>query len=175
MEKTIDGPLTHERLTDILHYEPQTGVWTWLKSQYQSRPHQGDIAGVIAETTEHKSYRYIGIDQKHYKSQRLAIFYMTGEWPSGEVTQRNHDSLDDTYDNLRVATRSQTIASSKKRVDNTSGFKGVSWNERVGKYESYITLNYKKRHLGWFSSASDAAKKRNEVAQQLQGEFARAA
>ena len=175
MTKVNDGPLTHERLTDILHYEPQTGVWTWLKSQYQNRPHPGDVAGVVTETCEGKSYRYIGIDQRHYKSQRLAIYYMTGSWPDGEVTQKNHDSLDDTYDNLRVATRSQTIASSKKRVDNTSSYRGVSWNERVGKFESYIKLNYKKHHLGFFNCPVAAAKARNEAAERLHGNFARAA
>ena len=165
--------LTHERLCELLHYSPYDGTWTWIKPTHKGRPQVGTIAGTIAHICG-KSYRYIGIDNQRYKAARLAIFYMTKKWPESEVTFRDFNSLNDTYTNLRQASRSQTIAGSKLRVDNTSGFKGVSFNERIGRYEAYIKQNYRKLHLGWFKDPKVAHEKVAKAGKQLFGDFARA-
>ena len=73
--------LTQERLKEVLHYYPETGIWTWLISETH-RIHVGDRAGGIKE----KGYRTIGIDGKRYRSARLAVLYMTGKWPKDDFT-----------------------------------------------------------------------------------------
>jgi hypothetical protein len=174
MPKRKESDLGHERLLGLLHYDLDTGVWTWLKDAYRSRVKAGDIAGTIGGTPDGQSYRYLGVDNFHHKAARLAWFYVNGEWPAGKVTHADADSLNDKYSNLRVATRSEITAAGRMRIDNTSGFRGVSWNNRVRKFQSYITQNYKRRHLGWFDCPAEAHKVRVAAAEHLFGEFARA-
>ncbi len=41
--------------------------------------------------------------------------------------------------------------------NNTSGFRGVNWNEEKQKWHAKISLKKKRLHLGYFSSAEKAA------------------
>lgn len=166
------GKLSHDRLIEVLDYNPQTGVWTWLIGNPKCKA--GDIAGCICLTCDGKRYRYIGVDGYRYKSQRLAWFYMTRDWPDGQITQKDYDSLNDAFANLRVATCSQRNASARLRKDNTSGYKGVSWNKSVKKYQSYIKKDYKRINLGWFDDPWLAHLKYQEAAHHYHGNFARA-
>ena len=43
-------------------------------------------------------------------------------------------------------------------ITNTSGFRGVSWHKGKNSWSSYITINKKKKHLGSFHTALEAAK-----------------
>lgn len=44
----------------------------------------------------------------------------------------------------------------RMRGDNTSSFKGVSWDKHARKWAAYIHVNGKKRHLGCFDSPERA-------------------
>jgi hypothetical protein len=71
--------LTHEYLKSILRYDPEKGIWVWLK---RTRPQASKIKiGGIAGTLHQDGYRFISINGSQYKSSRLAFFYMTGRWP----------------------------------------------------------------------------------------------
>jgi hypothetical protein len=63
-----------------------------------------------------------------YREHRLAWLYMTGEWPTHEIDHINGDRVDNRFCNLREATASENRWNSRKRVNNTSGYKGVSWD-----------------------------------------------
>lgn len=39
--------LTYERLREVLHYNPETGIFTWIVDKSQ-RVKAGDIAGRVA-------------------------------------------------------------------------------------------------------------------------------
>jgi len=41
---------------------------------------------------------------------------------------------------------------------NTSGYRGVSWHNPLSKWRAQITINGKKKHLGYFNSTIEAAK-----------------
>ena len=70
--------LTQKRLKELLHYDPLTGVWTWLETMnHMSKV--GTIAGCIDD-----GYRRITIDQKTYKSSRLAFLYIEGYSPESQ-------------------------------------------------------------------------------------------
>lgn len=78
--------------------------------------------------------------------------------------------------NLRVATRSQNIANSKKSRG-TSKYKGVSFCKQTGKWRSSIEyrLNGKRKsiHIGRYSDEAEAALKYNEMAIKIFKTFAR--
>lgn len=155
--------LTYERLKELLDYNPDTGVWQWLKPT-NSAVEAGFIAGTIASD----GYRKIGVGNTYYMSSRLAFFYMTGHWPKGHMDHINRVRSDDRWANLREATVSDNNANRKKQSNNTSGYRGVSWDHWQGKWD--VRVN--RTHIGWFDSLDDAVIARDQHAQAMQGSFA---
>jgi hypothetical protein len=82
-----------------------------------------------------------------------------GTKPRGsQVDHANRITLDNRGSNLRLATRSQQAQNSGMRSSNTSGYRGVTWHCRVGKWEARIGVNGKRIHLGYFDDPADAAR-----------------
>lgn len=140
--------LTYERLKELLHYEPETGWFTWRINSAVAKP--GDRAGNIHGF----GYRQIGLDYKKYLEHSLAWFYMTGEWPKTEIDHINRDKSDNRWANLRAATRSQQGHNKGMSARNKLGFPGV--NKHGTKYVSRILVDSKAIHLGWFSTIAQA-------------------
>ena len=65
-----------------------------------------------------------------YYEQRLALLYMTGEWPSEEMDHRSLDKADNRWRNIRRASHSQNKFNRPKLSTNTSGYKGVYSDRR---------------------------------------------
>lgn len=62
-------------------------------------------------------------------------------------------------DNCRWANKTVQARNTKKLgKNNTSGFRGVSWNKDKKKWDSRITVNYKNIYVGRFNTAIEAAK-----------------
>ncbi len=95
--------------------------------------------------------------------------------PKGtKVDHRNSsETLDNRRENLRLCTNSQNTCNSKKRSDNTSGYKGVTWSKVSQKYQAGITKDGQRYHLGLFIDPKDAALAYDAKAHELHGEFAR--
>ena len=95
-----------------------------------------------------------------------------GAQPGQEIDHRNHHTLDNRKCNLRICTCQDNNHNAKKRIDNISGFKGVSLR-KTGKWNAYIRVNGKTLHLGNFDEKVDAAKAYDEAAKKYFGEFAK--
>lgn len=157
--------ITVDQVKRLLHYEPDTGVFTWLVQRSQFP------AGKVAGRKDLVGYIQIKINYKNYLSHRLAWFYMTGEWPEHEVDHRNNDRADNRWANLRAATRSQNQGNRLRSRNNTSGFKGVLWDKQSGRWKARI----RQRDLGYYANIEDAAAAYEKAAKELFGEFARSA
>lgn len=90
-----------------------------------------------------------------------------------EGDHRNGDTLDYRRRNLRIATRHQNARNGGLRKNNTSGVKGVYWDR--GRWVARITVDWKGKNLGRFTSIEDARSAYNEAAKRLHGTFARLA
>ena len=123
--------LTQAKLKELLHYEPETGVFTWIEST-SSRIKIGDIAGNKGVD----GYIDIGIYGKLLRAHRLAYLYMTGEWPE-MVDHRDGDGLNNKWENLRLASKRENAINSKRSAKNKSGFKGVSWHVGGKKWQAH--------------------------------------
>jgi hypothetical protein len=90
----------------------------------------------------------------------------------GTCDHINRNGLDNRRANLRAATPAQQMQNQSLRSSNTSGFRGVSWQSRVGKWRASVHQNGKPIYLGYFTDKEQAAKIRDEAAKALYGEFA---
>lgn len=84
----------------------------------------------------------------------------------------NRNRLDNRLDNLRAATHTQNGANKGLLPTNTSGYKGVYWDEPHGFWRAQIRKRGKFYHLGYFEIPEDAAYAYNKKARQLYREFA---
>ena len=154
--------LTAERLRELLHYEPSTGVFTW-KITRNSRLKPGDVAGSVRPN----GYINLGVAGKLYLAHRLAWLYVYGVWPERMIDHINRNKSDNRIANLRDVTRAQNCQNTLKLSTNTSGFKGVGFDKAKGKWEAKIWYEGRKKWIGYFPDAQLAAKAYAQAAAQL--------
>lgn len=143
--------LTAQRLRELLHYDADTGVFTWLVTRGSAKA--GDIAG----TPNGNGYLVIRVDGTLYLAHRLAWLHVHGEWPPVYIDHENQTRNDNRISELRLATNSENQQNQRgARSDNTSGVRGVSWFKRMQKWHAYINVNSKRKHLGYFDAIEDA-------------------
>jgi hypothetical protein len=118
------GPeLTHEALRQVLHYEPLTGVFTWMV-----RPSRRTRAGDVAGTLDKDGHRVIKYQGRFYFAHRLAVLYMTGRWPTGIVDHRDTDPDNNRWDNLRDTDQVTNMQNQRRAMSSSkSGVLGVHW------------------------------------------------
>lgn len=85
----------------------------------------------------------------------------------------NGNGLDNRRANLRLATSSQNGANRRRASNNSSGYKGVSWNRVTGKWQAMIRVNKRQINLGSYATPEAAHQAYCEAAQKHFGEFAR--
>ena len=145
--------LTQKRLKELLHYDPDTGIFT---RKLKRRKH---LKGEIAGCSDAKRYILIKIDGIQYKAHRLAWFYVYGEMPRRQIDHKDHNICNNRINNLRNVTNAQNQQNlSGPQKGNKSGFLGVRLHE-CGKYDSRIMVNGKRIHLGFFVTAEEAYRK----------------
>lgn len=99
--------------------------------------------------------------------------------PAYDIREVDHvipeKTLDNRRCNLRIATSGQNKRNTRRRKDNSSGYKGVCYVEKRKKWMARISLNGKEKFLGYFDSAQSAADAYAYAAPIFHGEFARLA
>ncbi len=172
--------ITAAELRAILHYDPETGIFTWRERPLSHFAAKGSWiywnarfsmkpAGII----DSRRYVRVSINNRTYEIHRLAWLYVTGKWPSEQIDHINLDRADNRFCNLREATRSQNSANTSKRIDNSSGAKGVYWSRKTKKWRAQIGHKGKRIHLGLFNEKEAAAAAYERAAKTIHGEFAR--
>lgn len=147
--QSITENVEHDALKKLLRYSKSSGIFTWLVTR--SRTTKGSEAGSLGVW----GYVNICIDKKQYRANRLAWFYVTGEWPVELIDHKNGVKHDNRWRNLRAATHSinnQNIRAALKT--NKSGFLGV--RIRPNGFSSQIYFCGKTVQLGRFKTAQKA-------------------
>jgi hypothetical protein len=91
--------------------------------------------------------------------------------PIGIVDHRNHDTLDNRKENLRVVTPSQNQQNKRMGVRNKIGLKGVSWHKACRKWRADIGLDGRQISLGLFSTPEAAHLAYVEAVRKYHGEY----
>ena len=157
----------------LLRYHPETGNFYWLVSR--GRQAAGSVAG-----TNKEGYITIKVMEQYQRANRLAWLFMTGEWPPKGmyVDHKNRQPADNRWTNLRLATDAENSANQSVRPDNTSGYPGVGFFKRTGRWFAYIHYTKPgcpkstKVHLGYFATKAEAIAARKAAETQYFGAFA---
>lgn len=149
--------LTTERLQELLHYEPATGVFTWRVKTGGNGVGGRIKAGTIAGSLTPGAYRRIRIDTVVYRAHRLAWFYVHGVWPTNHIDHIDGDRTNDSLVNLRDVTYAVNQQNQRRpQIDNISGYLGVGWHSSAGKWRARIRVGGREKYLGSFLSPKEA-------------------
>ena len=143
--------LTAEYLRSVLHYDQETGIFTWKVSTSNSVK-VGDVAG----SPNGHGYQLIQLQSRKHKAHRLAWLYIHGSWPKDQLDHVNRIRTDNRIANLREVTHKQNGQNRSKRSDNTSGHTGIYWLKQSSKWRAQIKHNQKQIHLGLFATIEEA-------------------
>jgi hypothetical protein len=161
--------LTQNRLKEILEYDQETGEFRWRK-----RMKKNHCAGDVAGCSVRSEYWSIHIDGRNYRAHQLAWLYKEGEWGRPIIDHRDGNPLNNRWSNLRLASHANNAANRPRLRNNTSGFKGVSFDRRRGKWIAQITKQGRRYFIGRYATAEEAHAAYVAKARVLFGEFARA-
>ena len=153
--------VTHEELLQLLQYTPETGVFTWKVDRRSGKNRnghliasKGDVAGGIDIES---GYVQFAFSRGRCRGHRLAVFYMTGSWPSGEVDHKNTIRSDNRWENLRDVPRQVNKQNLRRaRCDSRTGVQGVMWNEKLKKFMARVKVNEKQKCVGYFDTTEAA-------------------
>lgn len=95
-----------------------------------------------------------------------------GVIPGMQIDHLNRNRLDNQRTNLRYISPVNQARNVGMKKNNSSGFKGVSWWSKTGKWRAYITFERKPITIGYFFAKVDAARAYDEKAKELFGQYA---
>tara|TARA_R100000544_G_scaffold25671_1_gene13083 strand:+ start:212 stop:715 length:504 start_codon:yes stop_codon:yes gene_type:complete len=98
-----------------------------------------------------------GIYKNNSIHQLIAITFLN-HVPNGRniiVDHIDNNPLNNNLENLQLITQRENV--SKDRVNCSSRYTGVCWHKSLNKWVSSITINGKRKHLGYFNTEIEAS------------------
>lgn len=163
------------QLLQYFHYDVAAGKIFWLPRGDDARSFNGKLAWKEAGTVLSCGYRVIKLNGTPYYAHRIVWKIITGNDVIDCIDHIDGDRLNNKFENLREATPSQNAWNARLRSNSYSGFKGASFNKKLGKWVSRIRVDGKEKYLGLFESAEQAHAAFAKEAMIRRNEFARVA
>ena len=94
--------------------------------------------------------------------------------PEGKVVDHiNHNSLDNRRCNLRLVDKSKNATNrSGRNINNTTGYRNVSYIKTENKYIVQLQIDGKNKRLGAFDDVHEAGAYAKEMREKYYGDFA---
>lgn len=106
------------------------------------------------------------------RSEYLHRFILNAK-PGEIVDHKNGDTFDCRRNNLRICNRFENSQNAPRHRNNKSGYKGVHWNSKLGKWKVEITARRKRVYVGIFDLLDDAVSAYDEAARKHHRDFAK--
>ena|SRR6478752_2440739 len=164
--------LTQARLKELLNYDPESGIFTWISPPKTAIRFLGKKAGAVTRKGTGK-YVHISVDAVQYKAHRLAFLYMEGSFPDGHIDHIDGNGLNNRFVNLRLCTREQNRHNSPPMARNTTGHKNVTQRKPTWGFNVTIKIKGKTMNFGTYKTIEEAVEKAKQARIDLHGEFCR--
>lgn len=159
--------LTSDKLKELLHYCPETGVFTHIPRARELFGNEGayltwvkKFSGREAGAVTMAGYRIIRVDGGRYFAHRLAWLYAYGKWPESIMDHINHNRLDNRIENLREVSYLDNCKNKALSQKNKSGCAGVIWHRSNNYWQASIKHNGRNVFLGAFKKKTEAIERR---------------
>lgn len=151
-------------LFELISYDKSTGefFWNhrslkWFDSDRIYKCWNSRWAGKPAmNAIDSHGYNISHVAKYRVCAHRAVWAFHYGDWPDGAIDHINGIKSDNRIENLRLATVSQNQHNRGLQVNNTSGYKGVSFHKQTGKWRSVIWKGGKRLSLGLYFDPKDA-------------------
>lgn len=146
--------LTANRLREVLSYDLESGVFTWLVP-LSNRVKVGDFAGAFRPD----GYLVIRVDGSLYHTGRLAWLFVTGQFSVGQIDHKDQNPSNNKFANLRdVPQRVNLLNKSNANCTSKTGIRGVNFDRRrkTNPWRARIFVDGKEIFLGCFPDAKNA-------------------
>jgi hypothetical protein len=139
--------LTAAYLRERLHYDPETGLFTWRVTDRNVK------AGHVAGTPHCRGYLAIAVGGIPCLAHRLAWLYVHGKWPAHQIDHINGIKTDNRIANLRDVSQSVNMQNVRKATSRSkSGVLGVSRAQWGGRWQAQLAINGKATYLGNYAT-----------------------
>ncbi len=121
-----------------------------------------------------KAVYAVRVDTNHYRQTTILMHRVIAQAPADmHVDHIDGDGLNNRSANLRLCTQAENNLNLGVRSDNQSGFKGVFFDSRSGKWRAEIRRGGRTRHLGFFGSPEEGHEAYQSASVEIHGEFRR--
>jgi HNH endonuclease len=168
--KDVRSGMTQAMVKEIFSYDPIEGVLRWRK-KVSKKVIVGQPAGTMfrSYSTGKPSSLRTQVYGKAFEVHRLIWLYMTGEWPKYLIDHKDQNGINNKWENLREADRSQNARNSAVRKDNQMGMRGIIRVKDGFRVE--IMHRLKSYRLGVYTTEAEARAARRAAVIVLFGEF----
>jgi len=142
--------LTQEQVRAIFDYDGENGWLIRKKDKYErivNRP--------CGHKPNGKGYGHVGIGGKWYCTHRIIWLWHHG-YLSKFIDHIDRNPMNNKIENLRPITLSENQHNQTKRINNSSGYFGVSFHKQTGRFVAYIGVDNKNTNLGYFPTPEEA-------------------
>lgn len=151
----------------LFRYNEATGELVWIAFANPWRPGQAKLGRVVGGDDGH-GYRMCALLGHKFKVHQVVWLMHHGELPSMPLDHADRDRRNNRIENLRMATDSQNLSNTIAQVRPLAGIK----KDQKGRgYSANITINGRKRYLGYFATAELAHAAYVSATRTLRGEF----
>lgn len=156
--------LTQEKALHLFEYKDGNLFW---KNPTHGKVEIGSQVGFL----NNEGYYQVSVYGKKYRVHQIVYLMQHGYIPK-EIDHINTIKTDNRIENLREVTRVQNMYNKNLSTRNTSGFKGVSWKEKIKKWQVAINVDGKRKYIGVYEDLELADLVATEARNKYHGKFA---
>ena len=140
---------------------PKYGLINILLDDEDYKKIEKDFNNLNWTITKNRNKFYV---QKRVNGKNIYLHRYIMNCPKGKyVDHKNHNTLDNRKQNLRITNNADNLRNGEIRINNKTGVKGVYFDNKRNKYVANIKVNYKGIFLGRFDTLEEAQKIRKEA------------
>lgn len=145
----MSDKLTQARVKELFDYQHGELI---RKVSTAGNVRVGDAAG----TLDVDGYYRTMVDGKRYRTHCLIWLWHYGYMPENQIDHINHNRGYNYIENLREVTQTCNNRNTGNPKNNSSGVKGVCWDESRDKWVARIKVSSKLHYLGHHTNFSEA-------------------